>query len=96
MAQLKRDGETPEFEQRLNGAKLLTAEILYYMPDHPKLLQTYLWQTLDVAPKYPRLHQFLDHWRREIEAVIHTVEVAHKHQGARPEFRNARFHAKLH
>ena len=44
-----------EFEQRLNGARLMTAEVLYYMPDHPKLLQTFLWQSLDVAPKYPRL-----------------------------------------
>jgi uncharacterized protein Usg len=65
-----------EIEQRLNGARLMMAEVLYYMPDHPKLLQTFLWQSLDVAPKFPRLHQFLDHWRREIEAVIHSVRVA--------------------
>ena len=61
-----------EFERRLKGARLLTAEVLYYMPDHPKLLQT-----LDEAPKFPRLNQFLDFWRREIEAVIHSVRVAH-------------------
>lgn len=66
-----------EFRERLNGATLLTAEVLYYMPDHPRLLQTFMWQTLDMAPKYPRLQQFLDFWRREIEAVIHSVRVAH-------------------
>jgi uncharacterized protein Usg len=65
-----------ELEQRLKGARLMTAEVLYYMPDHPSLLQTFLWQTLDEAPKYPRLNAFLDHWRREIEAVIHSVRVA--------------------
>lgn len=70
-------GETSEFERRLRGARLMTAEVLYYMPDHPKLLQTFMWQLVDEAPKYPRLAQFLDHWRREIEAVIHSVRVAH-------------------
>lgn len=65
-----------EFERRLNGATLLTAEVLYYMPDHPRLLQTYLWQMVDEAPRFPRLAHFLDHWRREISAVIHSVRVA--------------------
>jgi uncharacterized protein Usg len=27
----------------------------------------------------PVLHDFLDHWRREIEAAVHSVRVAHKH-----------------
>ena len=65
-----------EFEQRLNGATLLTAEVLYYMPKHPTLLQTFMWQTLDEAPKFPRLEKFLDFWRREIDAVIHSVQLA--------------------
>lgn len=76
-----------EFARRLKGAKLLTAEVLYYMPDHPSLLQTYLWQTLDEAPKFPRLAAFLDHWRREIEAVIHSVRVAHGEPLAAPAWR---------
>ena len=66
-----------EFSERLSGAGLLTAEILYGMPDHPTILQTFCFQTLDLAPKYPKLHHFLDHWRREIEAVIHSIRVAH-------------------
>ena len=67
----------PDFARRLGGASLLTAEILYRMPDHPSLLQSFLWQTLDEAPRFPRLAHFLDHWRREIEAVIHSVRIAH-------------------
>jgi uncharacterized protein Usg len=66
-----------EFAARLGGAGLLTAEILYRMPDHPSLLQTFCFQTLDHAPRFPKLHHFLDYWRREIEAVIHSIRIAH-------------------
>lgn len=66
-----------DFAVQLRGSRLTTTEVLYHLPDYPGILQSFLWQTYDVAPDYPRLHQFLDHWRREIEAVIHTVRVAH-------------------
>jgi uncharacterized protein Usg len=65
-----------EFSQQLRGKRLTTAEVLYYMPDHPKLLQTFTWQTLDQAPEFPRIHRFLQFWMREIDAVIHTVTVS--------------------
>lgn len=65
-----------ELELQLAGWRLTTAEVLYYLPDHPKLLQSFVWQTLDLAPRYPRIHKFLDFWRREIEAVIHSVAIA--------------------
>jgi uncharacterized protein Usg len=65
-----------EFRQRLDGWRLTTAEVLYYMPDHPALLQSFVWQTLDLAPRYPRIHKFLDFWKAEIEAVIHSVRLA--------------------
>ena len=29
---------------QLRDYRLTTAEILYHMPDHPKLLQSYVWQ----------------------------------------------------
>ena len=32
---------------------------------------------MDKAPEFARLSQFLDFWRREIEAVIHSIRVAH-------------------
>ncbi len=79
-----------DMRRRLKGAALLTAEVLYYMPDHPRLLQTFLWQSLDEAPTFPRLAQFLDHWRREIEAVIHSVRVAHGQPLDVPGWRDAR------
>jgi uncharacterized protein Usg len=67
---------TDEFATQLKGGRLTTAEVLYYMPDHPKLLQSFIWQTLDIAPEYPRVHSFLAYWRKEIEAVIHSVRLS--------------------
>jgi uncharacterized protein Usg len=78
-----------EFGQRLRGSVMVTAEVLYYIPDHPRLLQTFMWQTMDVAPRFPRVSQFLDFWRREIEAVIHSVRVAHGEPLDIPDWRNA-------
>ena len=61
------------FARQLNGERLTTAEVIYYLPDHPALLQRFLWQTLDLPPEFPRVCEFLDFWRREIDAVIHSV-----------------------
>ena len=65
-----------DFAVQLTGRRLTTAEVLYYMPAHPLLLQSFLWQTLDQAPDFPRIHRFLEFWRREIDAVIHSVTVS--------------------
>jgi uncharacterized protein Usg len=62
--------------RQLNDYRLTTAEILYHLPDHPNLLQSYIWQDLDIAPNYPVLHKFLDFWQREIEGSLHSVRVA--------------------
>ena len=56
--------------------RLTTAEILYHMPDHHGVLQTFIWQKLDRAPNFPELTRFLDFWRREIEGPLHSVRVA--------------------
>lgn len=64
-----------DLARQLEGWRLTTTQVLYYMPDHPKLLQSFVWQTLDLAPAYPRIMQFLEFWRREIEAVIHSVQI---------------------
>ena len=68
-----------DFLVQLEGYGLLTAEVSYYLPDHPALLQLFVWQEYDVAPRFPILHRFLDHWRREIEAPLHSIRIAHKH-----------------
>ncbi|WP_237216936.1 usg protein [Falsiroseomonas oryziterrae] len=56
--------------------RLTTAELLYHMPDHPGVLQSFVWQKHDLAPRFPELGRFLDFWRREIEAPLHSVRVA--------------------
>ena len=72
-------GADPDFLRQLQGYGLSTVEISYYMPDHPALVQLFVYQHYDVAPKFPVLRDFLDHWRREIEAALHSVRVAHHH-----------------
>ncbi|MCP5432013.1 MAG: usg protein [Alphaproteobacteria bacterium] len=63
-------------ELQLEGYRLTTAEILYHLPDHPKLLQSYLWQELDLAPRFPVLRKFLDFWRLNLDGRLHSVRVA--------------------
>ena len=65
------------FIRQLEGYGLTTATILYRMPDHPGLLQTYIWQEYDLAPKFPVLHDFLGFWTRELEGPLYSVTVAH-------------------
>jgi uncharacterized protein Usg len=62
---------------QLNDYRLTTAEILYHLPDHPDLLQSYVWQELDLAPRFPVLHKFLDFWTRNLEGKLHSVRVGH-------------------
>jgi uncharacterized protein Usg len=66
-----------DFRKQVNGYGLTTAEILYRRPDHPWLLQTYVWQNYDLCPDFPELNQFLRFWEKSIEGVLHTVTVAH-------------------
>lgn len=66
----------PQMQRQLQGYRLTTAEILYHLPDHPAVLQSYIWQELDIAPGYPVLRKFLDFWHREIEGRLHSVRVA--------------------
>lgn len=56
--------------------RLTTAEIFYHLPDHPALLQSYIWQEYDIAPKYPELSRFLHFWTRELDGKLHSVYVA--------------------
>lgn len=67
-----------DFVLELQGYRLTTAQIFYHMPDHPRLLQEFIWQHYDVAPKFPRLFGFLDFWTKEIEGTLHSVYVAKK------------------
>jgi len=59
--------------QQLRDYRLTTAEILYHLPDHPAVLQSYIWQELDLAPKFPRLLKFLDFWSANLDGRLHSV-----------------------
>ena len=76
-----------EMELMLRDYRLTTAEILYRFPDYPTLLQTYVWQELDLAPKFPTLKKFLGFWERELDGKIHSVKVAHADLITPAEFR---------
>lgn len=65
-----------EFQLRLRGYNLTTAEILYHLPDHPAVLQAYIWQEFDLAPKFPILNRFLHFWQDNLEGKLHSVRVA--------------------
>jgi uncharacterized protein Usg len=73
---LERNLGIMSFVRQLQDYRLTTAEILYHLPDHPSVLQTFIWQDLDIAPRYPVLHKFLDFWKREIDGNLHSVRVA--------------------
>lgn len=55
--------------------RLILAEIVYHMPDRPQFLQTFIWNEMDIAPRYPVLHSFLDYWEKNIEGRLHSVYV---------------------
>ncbi|MEL7347341.1 MAG: aspartate-semialdehyde dehydrogenase [Pseudomonadota bacterium] len=66
-----------DFRAQLEGYALATAEITYRMPDARSLLQTYVWQDYDIAPRFPKLKTFLGFWERELEGPIHSVRLSH-------------------
>jgi uncharacterized protein Usg len=74
---------------QLNHFRLTTAHILYHMPDHPGLLQSFVWQEYDLAPQFPVLHKFLDFWSRNLDGKLHSVEVASCALLQAPAWRNA-------
>lgn len=67
-----------KFERQLSDYRLTTARIIYHLPDHALLLQEFIWQDYDIAPKFPILNRFLEFWTREIEGKLHSVYVARK------------------
>ena len=78
-----------EIDKQLRDYRLTTAEILYHLPDHPALLQSYLWQEYDIAPRFPVLHKFLDFWTRNLDGRLHSVKVANVQLIKTPEARYA-------
>jgi uncharacterized protein Usg len=63
--------------RQVEGYGLTTANILYRRPDHPWLLQTYVWQDYDLCPTFPELLKFLSFWQRTLDGALYSVQVAH-------------------
>src|SRR3546814_11948217 len=69
-------GGTMSFVRQLNDYRLTTAEILYQLPDHPALLQAYIWQDYDPAPRYPELRRFRAFWQKNLDGPLHPAQGA--------------------
>jgi uncharacterized protein Usg len=73
------EGQQTETEMslalQLKDYRLTTARIYYHMPDYPGVLQTYVWQELDLAPEFPELRKFLAFWNRSLDGKLHSVKV---------------------
>lgn len=76
-----------QFRAQLAGFSLTTAEILYRLPDHPALLQSFVWQDYDCAPRFPKLLDFLTFWAKNLDGQLHRVRVAHQRLIQPAEFR---------
>ena len=72
---------------QLDGWRMTTAEILYHMPDHPGILQSFVWQKLDYPPEFPKLHKFLDFWKENLDGPLHSVRVGHVEIISAPKFK---------
>lgn len=77
------------FHMQIRDYRLTTAEILYHLPDHPTLLQTFIWQEYDLAPHFPALRKFLDFWSHNLDGKLHSVMVANQRLIQAPETRFA-------
>ncbi|MCD7061005.1 usg protein [Pelagibacterium xiamenense] len=84
------------FLRQLEGYGLTTAQIRYHLPDQPSLLQIYVWQEYDLAPRFPELKGFLDFWARELEGPLHSVSIAHARLIRPVEISSVRDIATLH
>jgi uncharacterized protein Usg len=77
-----------ETELMLKGYGLTTAEMIYRMPDHRHVLNTFVWQEYDLAPDYPRLFEFIEFWHDAIEGPLHSVRFVHRKMISPGEWRN--------
>jgi uncharacterized protein Usg len=84
---MKRHKADGEFELQVRGYSVTTAEILYHMPDHPALLQSFVWQDYDIAPRFPKLRGFLEFWSCNLDGSLYKVRVAHRRLIGPKEFR---------
>lgn len=85
-----------ETELMLKGYGLTTAEMFYHMPDHPHVLNSFVWQDYDLAPDHDRLLKFIGFWREQIDGPLHSVVFTHRKLIAPGEWRNVVGEFKYH
>ncbi len=85
-----------DFASQLRGWSLTTAEIIYRMPDYRDILQTFIWQDYDLAPKFPKLIKFLDFWSHNLDGPLASVRVAHAGIVGPVELRHVGYEWRLH
>jgi uncharacterized protein Usg len=86
----------PVLRPMLKDYRLTTAEILYHLPDFPALLQSFIWQQLDIGPDFPVLRRFLAFWERNLDGKLHSVRVCNAQLVRPQEIRYADCELKLH
>lgn len=84
------------YELQLRGYRLTTAEIIYRLPDHPGLVQSFIWQKFDLAPDFPELRKFLEFWSLNIEGRLHSVNVKQSSRTVPNRLRHHRHQLTLH
>ena len=93
---IKKEKRAPDaqFLAQLEGYSLTTAEIIYRMPDAQTLLQSYVWQDYDMAPRFPKLGKFLEFWETFAQAIRCIIR-GHIRRARRPHV-NTRHHRSCH
>ncbi|RDJ12208.1 usg protein [Rhizobium grahamii] len=79
-----------DMERQLQGYGLATAQIIYRMPDHRTILQTYIWQDYDLAPDFPEMRSFLKFWQEKLDGPLHSVRYIHRKLISATEWRALR------
>jgi uncharacterized protein Usg len=88
--------QASETELMLRGYGMTTAEIYYRLPDYRSVINTFVWQHMDLAPDYPELFRFIEFWQGNIEGPLHSVRFTHRKLIAPGEWRNVVGEFRLH
>lgn len=77
------------------GETLVNVTVLYYLPDFRSILNEFIWQTIDRRPTYPRIEQFIDYWKEQIEAEIKEVHICDARGFDATRFRHVDYMAEI-
>jgi uncharacterized protein Usg len=53
--------------------QLVTIDIFYYRPDFTNIVQEFIFQHEDLIPELYSTHKFLNHWHKNIDAIVQEV-----------------------